>query len=539
MGALKSFVKHYKIWRPGILAIIFAGIEQWMEKILLSFPFPNFIPEFTSDVVLIPLRLVFVFLIMLFTLVHWQGIHYKDVTGRSLWRDQRDYSRNYWQLIRYYRNADPHRLNPKTLPIANWREVDGIILGKVGNRLIYRPTSADRGEGRNFLLMGRPGDRKTVSQIIPTALRFGGAVLAIDIKGDIYNATHESRNIKVLDLTDLSQSCCFNPLYGIDEMSLTKLKVTLEQIATTMVPADPNGKYFVEGGRDMFVGVALYLLMKNIHTSFAEISHGILHKNAIEWITEIHESDCEIAKEYTDSYYGTTEKNVMSAYGEMRKRIRALYSDELMRVLVEDERGISPQDLEDGTDIYIRVAQEDLKFYEPLITLLVQRFMTSMMSRPDSSNNLTSPSILFLLDEMPQLHIDANVLFSALATLRSKKCSIFIAGQGIGQLLDLYGSGGFRTLMGTIHYVSIMGTEDVESAKYFSEMIGYRKALMMSTNINSIESGQNIRSGAGRGSSETQELIYQPADFSDMDIRRVIIKTRGKYIEAEKCFFFE
>ena len=289
----------------------------------------------------------------------------------------------------------------------------------------------------------------------------------------------------------------------------------------------------------MFVGVALYLLTKNIHTSFAQIAHGILHKNAIEWITEIHESNCEVAKEYTDSYYGTTEKNVMSAYGEMRKRIRALYSEELMKILVEDEGGISPQNLEDGIDIYIRVAQEDLKFYEPLITLLVQRFMTSMMGRPDSSNNLTSPSILFLLDEMPQLRIDANVLFSALATLRSKKCSIFIAGQGIGQLLDLYGSGGFRTLMGTLHYISIMGTEDVESAKYFSEMIGYRKTLMMSTNINSLENGQNVRSGSGKGSSETQELIYQPADFSDMDIRKVIIKTRGKYIEAEKCFFFE
>lgn len=539
MGTLKAFAKHYRIWWPTLLAAFLAGIEQWFEHILRTISVSDHLVSISLELFVVPLRVVFIFLALVFVYLHWRSIHYRDVTGRRLWRDQRDYSRSYWQLLRYYRNADPHRLDPKTLPVANWRDVDGVILGKVGERLIYRPTDADRGEGRNFVLMGRPGDRKTVSQIIPTALRFGGAVLAIDIKGDIYNATHEQRKIKLLDLTDLSKSCTFNPLYEIENMSLTKLKVTLEQIAATMVPADPNGKYFVEGGRDMFVGIALYLLTKNIHTSFAEITHGILHKNAIDWITDIHESECEVAKEYTDSYYGTTEKNVMSAYGEMRKRIRTLYSEELMRVLVEAEGGISPQDLEEGTDIYIRVAQEDLKFYEPLITLLVQRFMTSMMARPDSSNNETSPSILFLLDEMPQLHIDANVLFAALATLRSKKCSIFIAGQGIGQLLDLYGSGGFRTLMGTIHYVSIMGTEDVESAKYFSDMIGYRKTLVMSTNINSSESGDHMRAGAGKGSSETQELIYQPADFSDMDIRKVIIKTRGKYIEAEKCFYWE
>ena len=93
--------------------------------------------------------------------------------------------------------------------------------------------------------------------------------------------------------------------------------------------------------------------------------------------------------------------------------------------------------------------------------------------------------------------------------------------------------------MGTIHYVSIMGTEDVESAKYFSEMIGYRKTLAMSTNANASVYGDDSRSVAGQGSSETRELIYQPADFSDIDIRKVIIKTRGKYIEAEKCFYWE
>lgn len=461
---------------------------------------------------------------------------YRDKSGRNLLADRHTYKRSIRELFRYFCDGTSHRIDQRKLPILDWREAGGVILGKVGNRLVYRPTSEGGYDGANFALFALPGGGKTTAQIIPSAMRFKGSVLAIDIKGDIYNAVRNLRRIRIFAPDDPEHSCSFDPLYGIEAMRPTERKVLIEQIAAILVPEDKNGKYFVEGGRDCFCGIALYMLAQDIKTTFPDIVRGILAHDAIHWITKIYESDCFLAQEYTNSYYGTNETNVSGAYGEMRKRVRTLCSDELLALMLPAEDNITPHTLDDGYDIYIELPQHKVGFFSPITTILVQRFMSSFMERQDKSSGERLQPVLFLLDEFPQLSFDYDTLSSALSTLRSKSISVFMAQQSVNQLITRYGESAQRAIIDTCSYISIMSVQDPESRKYFQELIGTRRTLRMTNN--QLEGDQSKGRSSSKGATEAEEPVFRQGDFANLG-DKVIVYANGKYILAEKTYYFK
>ena len=180
---------------------------------------------------------------------------YQQKTQRGYQQDRKRYSGfSSDELEEHFANADPYQMDVSELPVKDWHDAKGVILGKVGNHLIRRGSA----EAGNLAVFGLPGTGKTLAQLVPTALRFGGSTVVIDIKGDILEYTKDERNIKVFSPEDPGTSCHFNPLGGVRNMDAAELRVFLESLALAILP-DPKEKehYFTEGGRDFFCGVAL------------------------------------------------------------------------------------------------------------------------------------------------------------------------------------------------------------------------------------------------------------------------------------------
>lgn len=468
------------------------------------------------------------------------AIYRKRTGGRSYIVDHAKYGRTYGELSKYYENADPYRIQEETLPVEDWRDAEGVILGKVGRRLIKRPSNAVG----NLSLFSLPGGGKTTSQIIPTALRFAGSVLAIDIKGDILHWTKDKRRIKVFAPDDPESSCHFNPLYGIQKMSKADRRVFLEQIAYVLVEdeTDSAGKYFVEGARDFFCGIASCLLNQDINTSFTEIVRAILHGDPFTWVKTVVKGDSDDAKDYLASYMGSSEKNVSGCYNAICKAVRPYSIGSLAQLLDGEGDVITPETLERGYDVYVEIPQDRIHTYAPITTVLVQQFMTAFMRRPDAGSlsareKAAIRPIIFLLDEFPQLNFDFKTLSAALSTLRSKSCSVFMAQQSIAQLTKRYGDEGCREIIDTCAYISVMSAQDPQSREFFSKLIGTKKVLRLGNS----ETGGNAFSPIGttsRNTTETRDLIFQPEDFGNLDDHVVII-ANGKYIKADKCKCYE
>ncbi len=98
-----------------------------------------------------------------------------------------------------------------------------------------------------MLFFGPPGSGKTSGIAITNAITFQGSVLAIDIKGDLYNYVYRNSNRKIIrfapDAEDaLAISCHFNPLASLNTMTLTEQKLFLENMATILIPDEGAAK---------------------------------------------------------------------------------------------------------------------------------------------------------------------------------------------------------------------------------------------------------------------------------------------------------
>lgn len=440
--------------------------------------------------------------------------------GMTILSDSLKYNKTPLEIAHFQKNADPYQLDLSQYPIQDWPDTEGIIFGNANGHCIHRKSRADG----NIALFALPGGGKTTAQIIPTALRFQGSILAIDIKGDIYTATKHWRFIKVFSPSDKEHSCHFDPFAGIADMSLEDRDERLSQIAKILIPSasSDKDKYFQEGAVAYFVGVSHYLLDQDLATQFSDVIEALVLGrlgNALEIVIKIISSDSLMAKSYLASFKGNNEKNVAGCYDAAVRALRPLLT--LIPLLNSEGDCISIDTLNNGYDIYIEIPQDKIAVYSPVTSLIIQTFMQDFMRRPDRSKDQETRPVLFLLDEFPQLQFDFATISAALSTLRSKNVSLFLAMQSIAQLENRYGQGQAREIIDTCSYISVMSAQDPSSRDFFSKLLGEKTVLKKQ----------------GDTTIELKEPIIEPATFGDLD-DQVLIYAHGKYVIADKCYYF-
>lgn len=480
---------------------------------------------------LIPAMLIILWIFIFFYITREKMYHYK--TGRNFTGDKTKYKRSYHELVAYFEDADPHKLDTTLFPEKLWQDAKGIVFGMDGKKLISIPSDSEC----NICIFGPPGAGKTSGIGIINAITFQGSVLAVDIKGDLYSYVSKHSKRKIVRFCPdhpnaLEESYHFDPFAGIKKMNVTDLKLYLESMATVLVADDgsSDGNYFSSRARKMFQGITHLILHENPKASFPDVVHAILQGNIFEWVTKAIESDCEPSKEYLQSFYGSNEKNVSGAYDALASALIHFSNPVLDKLLSNKGKCISSKYLEKGYDVYLQISQEHLDAYAPLFTLIIQSFSTDFTRRADSSTGVKNRPILMLLDEFPQLTFSYKLINSNLSTLRSKSVIIMIIQQNLSQLEYRYQDKGARSIIGNCNYQIILGSNDIASSKVFSDTFGTRKVLKIS-NSETMSHNNTV----GRSVQEATEKVFLPEYFGDLPSQgKMIVYFKGKYLECDK-----
>ena len=458
---------------------------------------------------------------------------YTYLTGRNYRHDSKYYKRNYFELINYFKNAEPHKLDTSQFPRLTWKQAKGLVFGMAEDRLIMIPSNSEC----NIAVFGPPGSGKTSGIAITNAISFQGSVLAIDIKGDLYNYVHKHSNRKILrfapDAEDaLTISCHFDPLANFNTMTITDKKLYLENMATVLIPDEggSEGAYFTSRARKLFQGITHLILSETPDASFPDIIHAILQGNVFDWVKKSIESDCAASKELLASFYGNNEKNVSGAYDALTTSIVHFTNPILDCLLSKDKNCINIKTLEQGYDIYLQISQEHLDAYAPLFTLLIQSFSTAFTKRPDSSTGIKQRPILMLMDEFPQLTFSYKMINMNLSTLRSKSVICIIVQQNLSQLEYRYQSAGARSIIGNCGFQVILGSNDIESSETYSKTFGMKKILRGSNSLT-----LSSQASAGYSTQEAEVRVFPPEYFGDLSSKqKMILYANGKYSELTK-----
>ena len=557
-----NFIKRYNLIAI-ICSLIGAMVTKhlfflWIDK-YTNFNKSN--PLFNLASLMSVIAIIIVWFLVSFTRI--RNKRYFVLTGRRYSEDKKNSNKTFSALVEFYKTNNQYKMDINKLPVLNWTDAEGIILAKYKDsdgdyRLIHKPSNADG----NLVSFGLPGSGKTTAQAATTAIRFnaklnngGCGVFAISIKGDLLNFVKGKRkNIKVFTPDTEEGSCHYDPLAGVKEMTWTERQVFAENMSIIICPDEEgdNAAFFVDGARDYFTGIILYLLYlhdigsREGNLKFPEIIDTILQTNVFEITNQIYNSGCKTAGAYTNGYIGSSEKNVSGIWSHLCKSVRPLNNGALRFLLDGEGDCITPEYLNHG-DIYIDVPQDKYDVYAPCMAIIITNFLQSFMQRKDVSSGEATTPVLFLLDEAVQLNLDYKLLSKAMSTLRSKKVSVFLLMQSVAQLEGRYGEAHAREIIDLCAYISVFNAQDPRSREYFQRLVGRQKVLKNSTSSSS--SGM-YKSSSGNNVNVTEEYIFEAADFGNLNIidgkankivKRVLIYANGKYIigETTPCYEYQ
>ena len=492
-----------------------------------------------SGPVLVPIGLFVLWFYIVFQGTREKAYYYQ--TGRKYGYDASHYHRSYNDLVKYFKDADPMHMDIESLPTKKWQESSGLVFGKVKGKLIsFEPQK----NGICAMVWGAPGDGKTTSVIITSCRQFGlhkdasgnfiqkGAVMVTDLKGDIYEANKKYRKIKRFSTIHYEESAHYDPLAEIRNMEPSKKAIALENMAITIIPEEGNAesKYFVDGARDFFTGISIYKLNQDATTSFPDIVVAIVTGNYKQWVNEIRDSKDTLAKAYTDHFYGENEKNVSGTYSKLVSSVRLFGTDIIKILLTNDKNMISPADLENCTDIYIQIDPNQITLMAPVIAMLYQSFMSTMLYRKEGQD----PPIAFVMDEFGQIPA-MPVISQSAALMRAYNCSLLFSCQSLAMIEKHYGVAGRKLLMDCVKVNCFLSIMDPDTRDWASRLLGTRKVLKISNSMQHSKNGSS-----GHSISETSEKVMDSEAFGDLpNTDELIIYANGKYIRAEKTYYFK
>lgn len=468
-----------------------------------------------------------------------EKVYFKK-TRRHYGKDHGMYNRYYHELVDYFKDAEPQKMDIDTLPSKTWEQSSGLIFGKIKDKLIsFEPKK----NGVVGMIWGAPGDGKTTSTIITSARQFGikfvngkrvqkGAVMVTDLKGDIYEANKKFRRIKRFSTIHWKKSYHYDPLVSCRQMDEDSRCTFLDNLAVTLIPNESGSDavYFINCARAFFTGIFLFLLKENIDMSFPDICLAISTGSYTAWGQKIEESGYEYAMKYTNRFKDENPKNVGGGYSKLCDSLN-LYTSNIMKTLLNnDDRCISPDDLENCIDIYVQVDPNEMDTIGgPIIALLYQVFMSKMLHR----NEGQTPPIAFIIDEFGQIPAMPVIAKSA-ALMRAYNCSLLFSCQSLAMIEDHYGDKGRKKLMDCVKVHAFLSIMDPDTRDWASRLIGTRKVLKLT---NSISSNQDKT--ASRSATEAREKCFEPESFGLLpDDDSLIIYYFGHYIKAQKTYYF-
>jgi len=373
----------------------------------------------------------------------------------------------------------------------------------------------------HILISGEPGTRKSSSLGMPSLLAWQERIFAIDIKGELSAATaHKPGWRKVFNPME-PDSWGFDPFERLRDSDNPVQEA--REIAQALVPVSPEvkDKFWQEAAQNMLMGFMLHYCHEG--ASFIDTMIYIVDRPVEAHINYIYQhTQSQYARRHLNGFIGADAKRLSDFYTEIANNIMVFATDKNIQRAFSSPKNISPQDLEDGCDIYLTIPEDKLDQWSVPFNLIVYKFLKHFERRPDKR----ATPILFFLDEFPRLgRIDPTT--KALGTLRSKKIIICLIIQSPAQLDLVYGRAAARVIMTCCVYKAIVCACDPASQEDFSRLIGTQKVMQQSVSTN-----YDPVTGELRGQTITRQAVdqrlIQPHEFSTLtDV--VVLTPFGNY----------
>lgn len=391
---------------------------------------------------------------------------------------------------------------------------DGVVFGKIGKTLVTKPPEV---EG-HVLVVGGTGTGKSRGVALPTLFKWQGSALVMDIKGELSKVTRARRST-------FGKVYIFDPENGGDCYDPIKICTTIDQaqdLARTLIPLPEKGEPFWSQSAQSILAAFVFEGAKK-HFALTDIAEKLCTTPIAELIEYCKSHEFKEVRLLASITYELPEKTLGGVMGELKSKLITIASDPNIEKATR-KSDFSPETLEEGATIYLKVSEHLLDQYKDLWTIIISQFLKYLSKREERK----TPPILIVLDEMPRLS-KINGLTGALATLRSRNVHIMGIIQSMAQIDSIYGRDERKVIADNCRFKFVLSATDPETQKYFSDLAGQRTALAK---------GTTYGAGAVPNMSRTEQgtPLIRPEEWGHLE-KPILLAPKIQPIEVSLAFW--
>ncbi|EJC80774.1 type IV secretory pathway, VirD4 component [Rhizobium leguminosarum bv. trifolii WSM2297] len=363
--------------------------------------------------------------------------------------------------------------------------ISGPVFGKTGGPF-WSDYYLTNGAQPHSLIVAPTRAGKGVGVVIPTLLTFKGSIIALDVKGELFELTSRARKnsgdivFKFAPLDPERRTSCYNPLLDIAALPSGRQFTEARRLAANLITAKGEGaEGFINGARDLFVAGILACIERGTPTIgavydlfaqpgekyqlFGRLAEETMSKEAQRVFNDMAGNDTKILTSYT-SVLGDGGLN--------------LWADPLVKAATS-RSDFSIYDLRRRrTCLYLCVSPNDLEVVAPLMRLLFQQIVSVLQrSLPDDGEK---HEVLFLLDEFKHLG-KLETIETAITTIAGYRGRFMFIIQSLSALSGTYDEAGKQNFLSNTGVQVFMATADDETPLYISKAIGEYTFVARST----------------------------------------------------------
>lgn len=354
------------------------------------------------------------------------------------------------------------------------------------------------GEG-SLITIAPPGSGKTQCFVLPNMLSWPGPAVVLDVKGEIYSATHKWRSENVgpvykFSPLDPANSHSYNPLVFIRQDSDYIWEDSRFLADMMIVPSGASDPFWENMARDVLTAALSFVCMNN-NPSERPMSKVIDIIYGIGWdemVSALKTNVMVSAMKQTGYALSEMEKKTRdSVLKTAQSSLSAWQGERIAKVTKKSDW--SPMDLRDGKPtIYICVNPNEIDSYLSILRVFIAQHIRMLTNELPPRG--VAP-VLFMLDELPRLKKMPPV-DEALNVGRQYGIKLWMFAQSYGQLKEAYPNP--EGLLGSCVVRTFMNVPlNDELATKLSDQLGYREGPLDVTRQKLVEplelAGPNYR----------------------------------------------
>lgn len=430
--------------------------------------------------------------------------------------------------------------------IKRYKDVSGPIFGKTtGPRWFGKYLT--NGEQPHSLIVAPTRAGKGVGIVIPTLLTFNGSVVALDVKGELFDLTSRARQtrgdriFKFSPLDREGRTHCYNPVLDIVAVQPERRFSETRRLATNLITAKGKGaEGFLDGARDLFVAGVLACIERGTPTIGAVYDLFALPGEKYKLFAQLaEETSIPEVRRIFDNMASNDTKIITSYTSVLGDGGLNLWADPLIKNATS-RSDFSIYDLRrDPTSIYLCVSPNDLEVIAPLVRLIFQQLVSILQRSMPEKDEIFE--VLFLLDEFKHLG-QLEAIETAVTTIAGYKGRFMFIIQSLSALTGAYEQAGKQNFLSNTGIQVFMATADDETPEYISKAIGdytytsksksYNQKEWFNANIQYSDQGTNLlRPEQVRMISEDKQIVlikgqpplhmHKVKYYSDRHLKRI------------------